>query len=354
MAHKNFSSEYNVIRDILSKYSFEGSLQKPMEDLKGILGVDGPRLTQLAKLDHLRDVALKLKETEKILEGAGVEGKSAPTKDQFEKTAAIKFLRHLHMSGERGGQTVWVFSTPKGYSNFPYDELDAVKNSLSAFKTKVDDIEEQFDSATKQRLAEATQLALYWCQKALITLSNAESDESAMAIVKRWFAAGNTSDADVTTTMGRLSDGFKKITNTLNNNMLVITDLPPFRNNSDYDYAEAFIKTIAGKVEIPRTMYIEKALFSNFDISVLHDMKKNWARVLVHECSHIDAGTEDFGYAYQGIKPGTKITPDNAAVNADSWAFFAADAAGALVENDLIRALGGTGGNLTKLPENWD
>ncbi len=39
-------------------------------------------------------------------------------------------------------------------------------------------------------------------------------------------------------------------------------------------------------------------------------------------------------------------------INADSWAFFAADSGGALVENEIARALGGTSGTLTKLDKN--
>ena len=33
-------------------------------------------------------------------------------------------------------------------------------------------------------------------------------------------------------------------------------------------------------------------------------MKKNWARVLIHECTHTECQTQDKGYAYKGIGPG--------------------------------------------------
>ena len=89
-------------------------------------------------------------------------------------------------------------------------------------------------------------------------------------------------------------------------------------------------------------------------MSVLHDMKKNWARVLLHECTHTDAKTQDKRYAFKGIRPGGNIDAAEAAVNADSWAFFAADAADALTDGERTRALGGTGGDLTKQAKNWN
>ncbi len=172
-----------------------------------------------------------------------------------------------------------------------------------------------------------------------------------MEKVKRWFATSTTSNTDIAKVVASLSAGFKKIVKTLNDTRVIISDHPPDRSDSSKDYTEAYVYTTT---EIPKTIYIEKALFSNFDISVLHDMKKNWARVIVHECTHIDVKTEDKAYAWKGIKPGTKITAANAAINADSWAFFAGDCAGALLAGDISRALNGTGGAITKLAANWN
>jgi hypothetical protein len=50
---------------------------------------------------------------------------------------------------------------------------------------------------------------------------------------------------------------------------------------------------------------------------------------------------------------GTSLTPAQAAVNADTWAFFAADCGGALTAGDILRAGAGTGGTLDKKPKNW-
>jgi hypothetical protein len=353
MAFANFSSEYNAVRDILSKSSYEGVLKRPMENLQLILDVSGPLFSHNSKLEILRTITFKFKETERILEGAGIATDStvAPTSDQFKKIAAVKFLRHLHLCGARGSQSVWIHSAPKDYTHFSYDELDGAKATLATIKMKLGKTEEQFSATTKKHFGEATQLGLAWCQKALTVLSTANSNAKSMEKIKRWFAAPDTSGSDLSKTIASLSQGFKKITKTLNDNTFIITDFPADRNDSSKDYTEAYVFT---KTEKPKTVYIEKALLSNFDISVLHDMKKNWTRVIVHEVTHIDAKTEDKAYAWAGIKPGVKITAAEAAVNADSWAFFAADCGAALVEGDINRALGGTGGNLNKLLANWN
>ncbi len=88
----------------------------------------------------------------------------------------------------------------------------------------------------------------------------------------------------------------------------------------------------------------------------------NWARIIVHELTHNYCQTEDHSYSWQGLLPResdvfrrvinarTALDPEFQAVrtltmaqcqtNADSWAFFCADAAGALTDSDRIAALG--------------
>lgn len=68
---------------------------------------------------------------------------------------------------------------------------------------------------------------------------------------------------------------------------------------------------------------------------------KNWARIIVHELTHLDCSTTDENYAWAGIRPGKNITTEQAVKNADSWAYFAADCANALTESEIKNALGG-------------
>jgi len=354
MANDRLGTEYEDQRKLLVSTSFAGGLAGLLA-LNKVLGPDGPVRTHAEALETLRSVTLRFKETDKILEAAGIDPatNTAIPEDGAKKAALVKFLRHLYMVGARGSQEVWVLSTPASYRKFPSDELTALRNSASTFKTRLGDTKEQFDAATRRKLGEATQMALAWAEAAKIVLGNAKSVAASMAKVKYWFATSSTPAADIDKTIQSVHAGFKKIANSLNGNRIVITDMPQQRGDPNQEYTEAFMLSIGAKSEMPRTIYIEQALFGNFDISVLHDMKKNWARVILHEVTHIDGRTEDKAYAHAGIGVGTDITAAEAAVNADSWSFFAADCAGALTAGDITRCTGGTGGTLDKLPANW-
>lgn len=355
MANDRFGTEYDAQRTLLESATFAG-VASGVLGLKKVLGATGPDRAHADALETFRTVSLKFKEADKIMEAAGLDpaGTGVPSEAAVKKAALLKFLRHMYLVSERGGQQVWVHATPAKYRQFPQDELLSVKTSHNLIKTKLSEVDEQFGAETRKRLGEATQMGLAWVESAKLVLSTAKTDAAAMAKVKRWFATDATSAADLTKTISAVHAGFKKMANSLNGNMLVITDMPQQRKDVNQAYTEAFMLSIGTDAEMPRTCYIEQALFSNFNISVLHDMKKNWARVIVHELTHIDGRTEDHAYAHAGIGVGTHITAEEAATNADSWAFFAADCGGALTAGDITRASGGTGGTLDKLPSNWN
>lgn len=350
MAFRKFSEEYKATQATLKTASFAGVMTAPMRDLKSILLDDGPKATLGSKLDALRTITLSRNESERILEGAGLTAGSnaVPGGDAVKKVVATKVLRHLHMMSASGSQTIWIHSSPKDYTKFIADEMDAAKTSVASIKAKLDKTTEKFDDTVKKHLAEAMRLGATWVQKTLTALAAVKTDTKAKEKLDRWFAPASGDQDEL---VKSLTEGFKKIQGTLNKSQVIITDMPIYRGDSSRDLVEAFVKAAT---ETPKTIYIGEALNNNFDISVLHDMKKNWARVLVHECTHIEAKTKDKGYAYAGIEPGTKLTAAHAAINADSWAFFAADCGAALVQNDITRALNGTGGTVTKLPTNWN
>lgn len=355
MANVRFGTEYEAQRTLLQTATLGGAAAGIL-DLKKVLHASGPDRTHASALDTFRNVALKFKQAERIMEAADMDpsGTGMPSEASVEKAGLLKFLRHLYLVGERGSQQVWVLSTPAAYTNFPRDELLSAKSSHSAVKAKLTDEAEKFDAATRKRFGEATQLGLAWVEAAKAVLASAGTDAKSMEKVKRWFASSATPATDLNNTIASVLAGFKKMANSLNGNQVVITDLPQKRGDPNQEYTEAFMYSIGAVSESPRTIYIEQALFHNFDISVLHDMKKNWTRVIVHECSHIDGRTDDKAYAHAGIGVGTHITAAEAAVNADTWAFFAADCADALTAGDILRATGGTAGTLTKLPANWN
>jgi hypothetical protein len=354
MAFEGLGEEYDAVRAVF-QLPFPGATEGVL-GLKKVLGADGPERSHAESLEHFRTVTLKFKATDKILESSGLDpaGKNVPTEDAVKRAASLKFLRHLYMVSARGNQEVWVLTSPKTYSHYPLAELMGVKTSNVSIKAKIEDIDERFGVQTRTQIGEATMMGLRWCEAAKVVLATAKTDTKAMAKVKRWFADGSTSANALAATISDVHKGFKKVANTLNGHRVMVTDMPSLRLDPNQELTEAFILNISGKTERPRTIYIEKALFENYNVSVLHDMKKNWARTLVHECTHIDAGTLDKGYAWAGIEPGVDLPVADAAVNADSWAFFAADCANALTAGEIVRTCGGTGGDLTKLAKNWN
>jgi hypothetical protein len=350
MTIDRFANEYKKVKDAMRWRSFKDPLKTEMKDLKGCLQSRGPKSGVGPKLDALRTKLKTGDEAANILTAAGVADGSnkAPTTKQIENVASIKFLRHMYLGSSTGAQTVWVHSSPKAWRKYGWDTVHAAGTSTTSLKSKLADKEEFFDSDTRSKLCEATRLGATWIQKTLLVLSEVKTKTEAREKLDRWFAPA---EDDVKKTVKKLEKGFKKMQGTLNDNHVVLTDHPPERGDASKEYTEAYVMVAAHK---PKTIYIEQALAKNYDISVLHDMKKNWARVIVHECTHLDLSTTDEQYAWKGIKPGTKITAAQAIKNADSWAFFAADCAGALVAGDITRALNGTGGTATEIASNWN
>ncbi len=350
MTCTRYDEEYVQVKGALRKAKFEAPHKSTMESLTGILQDEGPKHSLGGKLDRLREKLAIGNEAEAILKTCGIVPGSnkAPEPDAVKKVAAMKFLRHLYMLKESGAQKVWLYTSPKAYARYTWDEIAAAATSTTGLGTRLNQTEEVFSDTVKTRLADATREGAVWVAKTLILLAKAKSKKAAAkAMVDRWFAPA---EADYLDAVDKLTRGFKAIKSTLNENNVVITDHPPDRTNPAKDLTEAYVY---GSVR-PRAIYIEKALMKNYDVSVLHDMKKNWARTIVHECTHLDAATDDAGgYAWGGIKPGTKVTAANAIKNADNWAFFAADCAGVLTDGERTRAMMGTGGDLTVHPSNW-
>jgi hypothetical protein len=355
MPNQRFGTEYAAQKKVLDGATLVGECAK-LPGLRSVLGQDGPDRSHAGSLDRLRDVALNVEEADRIMEAAGFDpaGKGVPQDDCVRKAGALKFLRHLYMVGARGSQQVWVLSTPAAYTKFPQDELLEANLSHAMIKAKLEDVVEKFDTEVRKRLGEATQAALAWVEAGKSVLSCVQRDPKAMAKFQRWFGGSSTTVAELEQTALAVLEGFKKMASSLNQNLIVITDMPKQRSDASKATTEAFILASATQSERPRAIYIEQGLFSNYDVSVLHDMKKNWTRVIVHECSHIESLTKDNRYGWNGIGVGTTLTAAAAAVNADTWAFFAADCAGALTQGEITRALGGTAGKLTKLPANWN
>jgi Lysine-specific metallo-endopeptidase len=355
MANDRFGKEYAAQKKQLETGTLAG-VCSGLLDLKKVLGADGPDRAYAGLLDTLRNVSLKFKEPDKIMEAAGLDPAATgiPSDAGVRNAGLLKFLRHLYLVGARGSQQVWVLDTPLAFAKFPQEVLLDANLSHALVKTTLTDVREKFGSDTRKRLGECMQQGLAWVESAKRVLASASSDAKAMEKVKRWFADGATSAGTLTATISTLQAGFKKMAASMNGNLIVVTDMPHDRGDPANELTEAYMLSIGVNAESPRTIYIEQALFENYDVSVLHDMKKNWTRVLVHEVAHIDGRVDDHRYAFLGIGVGTNLSDAQAVDNADSWAFFAADCAGALTHGEILRATGGSGGNLNKLAKNWN
>jgi len=283
---------------------------------------------------------------------------NAATKD---KLAALVLLKHTTLEGERGAQKVFVCSLPMSYDDWPSQVFK--QKSLGQVLGYLADPTERFKPEARAELAYAVQHAQAYCQRALILLANAIQRKSllnrnvsdlfksqasleqahvhARAIVKRWFADENTKEEQIDAAIAFLQAGFKRMLTILNANRLIFTDHPQIRNALPKTEDERNLKSesfVDGTPENMSVIYVAEKFFSN--MIVIKD-KRDWARIVIHEAAHLAVpDLRDHGYGSNFIKPTIKYLPFAKAIrNADSWAFFAMDAAGQLTPAEQNFAL---------------
>jgi len=173
------------------------------------------------------------------------------------------------------------------------------------------------------------------------------SKVDAVDVVRTWFGDGTISDADLVAHAAALRTGFNTMTSALNRNQVVLTDFVPLRGAASgtsehgFLHSEAFVFGLAGRERLD-VIYVEEEFFGTNNVLA---GQNNWARILVHEMSHMCVGTVDVAagtrkrYAWYGIKPSINFPTSAALTNAENWAFFAADCAGALSPGEKARAL---------------
>ncbi|WP_058556286.1 M35 family metallo-endopeptidase [Thiohalocapsa sp. ML1] len=157
-------------------------------------------------------------------------------------------------------------------------------------------------------------------------------------IIKRWFAdEDHQGETELAVIAAKLNAGFKKLAAAMRKGAVILTDVPEVRGDtaSTIWLSEAAAAPGSAATDRIRVVYIESAFCA--DQNVLSG-KKNWTRILVHEMSHVELGTDDHRYAHNalGMKPDKhNLSTATCLDNAESWAFFAADCAGNL--DDGIR-----------------
>lgn len=266
------------------------------------------------------------------------------------RAAALKFLRHVYLLNKSGDRKVWIHSLPIDFTEWPDATLKDNASTTAKVKELMRSKNEQFSEQQKRYLANSTQQGLAWCQKTLIVLANAAAPgaggDAARDLVRRWFAEPGLSDTTLATYVTTLSAGFKKIVALLNKGQFVLTDWVPLRGATaaaelNFLNSEAFTFRSGG--EGLDVVYIESAFFVDSAGNVLPG-QANWTRIVVHELTHLAVGTIDVNngnarYAWYGIGPHAGYPGSDCIRNADNWAFFAADCAGALTDSQRTQAL---------------
>lgn len=279
--------------------------------------------------------------------GAGVDASK-------KRVLAMKTLRHLYYFESFGKQRVWILSLPNKLRSYPMEFSPAAQPVIEQVLNADN---EKFSAVEMKDISEAAQLGLSWIQKAM-TVCSSPNDLDSRKLIKRWFVTGGGKDesqkiADVAQT---LRPYLQQIAAGLKTGSIILLDSPQERRtNSDLEKSEAFVYPNGDLMVI----HVEAAFFSNQNTL---KGKTNWARILVHELSHLYAKTEDHSYSWQGLVPRDSdalkkgndaavvaapgfpavrtLTFEECKENADTWAYFIADCAGALADRDRFQALG--------------
>jgi hypothetical protein len=267
---------------------------------------------------------------------------ATPTADQIARIAALELLCHTYFHSTKGQEAIWIVSIPTNYTTWPHLQLAGatVANILGSVDAGG---LEKFSETNRKNIATAAQTGLAWTLKALVVLDDLKPGSAAMTQLRYWFGNSTTTDAELTTFAATLRSGLRKMAAKLNGGTAIVTDFVPIRTSSDVNDGKARASNafVVGS-EAQDVIYIEQGFFSQNAGNVFQNDARHWARIMVHEMSHREGKTVDKRYGWAGIAPATgKISPADAMVNADNWAIFVADAAGAMDATDIARATNG-------------
>jgi hypothetical protein len=336
-----FTDGYDqVINGLWSnKFSSDKTWQTLITRARDLVGLTGFQVSEASLVKDLRQylekaVAKGDKEAVSLLAGAGEDlsgtGPGAVVGAELAmRLGTLKTLRHTYLLKRFGSHKVWCLSLPKSFSDWPHK---ALKGDLAKAVSKLDDTVDGFTPEQRKHLGNASQEGLKWVHKAM-WVSSSTKKKANFELVARWFADRNSTDADVEAAGGTLNAGLKKLSAKLKSDSLIYTDSVSERStNSNKDF-EAFV--FQQPDERLDVVYIEEQFFgSKNSLSGL----TNWTRIVVHELTHRELHTKDHAYEHQGINP-TKLGAAKALENADSWAWFCADCAGALQDTVIKKAM---------------
>lgn len=329
-----FTQAYDRASASAKSYTFADEWKKFLTDtvqLNMLVGsADGPNAAQAAKLDILRTklkgASLKT-EADIILDMAGVNGAVALSDAQADAVATLKLLRHLYFSESKGNQSLWIYAQPYSFHKWVFDEIKGCAPADA--RTKLNYMDEVYDEIIRGQMSTGVQRALSWSQKCVAKLGS--PDDATQAVITRWFFSGTPAAEAMTKAAAKLLDGFKKVANLCNSTKLIFSDEPidrmkgaavagqtHYRSNwNDY----AFVDGAATRERLD-VVYIQNATLEKWASA-----DESWMATLtvIHELTHRLIEAKDAVYDFTGLQPGTVLTHEHAIVNADSWAYFAAD-----------------------------
>lgn len=332
-----FTEVYEKSVDLLKAPALKDDWKKLELGLKTLLQADGPDATKADVLATLRA------ELGAVAKGRGAAATLAAdailsaSKDGAagfqERAALIKTMAHFYLVQRKGNQSIWVVDHPKEFSKWSYDFMAG--KSGPEVKSALQRTDEVFGVQNRKMMSDSLQLARKWSSDVLAKLGAA--DARTLATVRRWFHEEGASEADVKATIALLLNGFKKITGVCNSTRVIFSDRPHLRTSGKYDSTYASVN--AG--DAMPVIYIFQVFLQTGRRNVFGQIPKLWlcALTVIHELSHKVVDTEDIRYDDDGLKPSAGFPAGETIKNADSWAYFATDLAGALGKGTVQRVL---------------
>jgi len=334
-----FTEAYDKGVQLLKSKCFDARWKHIEARLKTLMAHSGPNDGEAAVLDKIRE------ELEAAAAGADEpsDAQAAEMMDLARKAdhgyqdraAFLEMLRHFYFVRLTHNQRVWVLDGSLSFHQWVYDEFDGLTRHEITRKLSAEPFL-AFGSNDRDMFAEALQRARKWSMQIIADLGH--PDQDTLDVVRRWFHTAHTNEAHVKATARTLLDGFKKIAAVCNSTNVVFSDDPP--NRGRHTDGHSWIASVTSTDKMP-VIYLYGSFLKNARKNVFGRYPRMWlaALTIIHELSHKLVSTDDLRYDYDGLKPGTSITPGNAIKNADSWGYFAADQVGAIPADALKSAL---------------
>ena len=269
-----FTEAYSKLRDVVGLQAFEAEWQKFLAEeanVKGLLASDGPAPANASALDRLReriaehglekraatimhaakagpvalvraaasagwwalpvaDLTLRLVgslggDAQKTAATVTAAAAKAGVGSIADRVAALKMLSHLYRASQRGAQDVWVYTPPRSYTRWVFDELAGSEEQIGH---RLDRHDEVYSADDRQVMCVALAQAMKWCLDGASKLGSPTA--ATRSAVKDWFADQDTTEAQADATITMLKDGLKKIAGVCNATSLVFSDEPVDRN----------------------------------------------------------------------------------------------------------------------------